>query len=389
MNTRILFYAFLLLVMTSLADAAQAQTFNVLYRFTGAKGDAGPDSNLIIVDGMLYGTTDGCCCEQCYGSVFSLFSLSGSGQENVLYSFTGGRDGGEPEAGMILGTDGVLYGTTGTNVFSVTLNGHERVLHIFDGNEFPQAALVEDAQNNLYGTTMQGASFGVVYKVSACGAETLVCPETVLYAFTGSGDIDGAYPVAPLILDKAGNLYGTTSQGGFTNCMVLGNQTGCGTVFKVSPKGKETVLYRFTGGTDGATPRSGLISDMHGNLYGTTSLGGTYNQGTIFKLDPAGNETILHTFEDLDGAEPTAGLIRDNAGNFYGTTSGGGLYGGGAIFKLDSNGMETVLYSLNGTTDGSYVRAGLVRDAKGDLYGTAHFGGAQDGGYGTVFELIP
>jgi uncharacterized repeat protein (TIGR03803 family) len=332
-----------------------------------------------------------------------VFALNANGTETVLYSFTEARDGGEPEAGLAVGSNGNLFGTTshgGTydsgNAFEVTVSGHLRVLHsfgpLFDGL-YPYAGLVQDPAGNLYGTTTQGGNggdYGSVFKVVACGAETPLCPEKVMYSFTGSNDIDGAWPESPLLLDGAGNLYGTTYYGGLVNCNPLGNEVGCGIVFKLSPSGKETVLYRFAGGTDGGNPVGGLVRDSQGNLYGTTSLGGAYNQGTTYKLDASGNETILHSFSGPDGLEPTAGLILDGAGNLYGTTSGGGTNGGGGtIFKLDASGTETVLYSLNGTTDGYDVHAGLVMDAEGNLYGTAHFGGAPVGGYGTVFELTP
>src|ERR1700675_318852 len=254
----------------------------------------------------------------------------------------------------------------------------ETVLHSFAGppdGALPNAAFVGDGLGNLYGTTVEGGTFnyGAVFELDAHGNET------VLYSFPGP-----AGPQAGLIRDSQGNLYGTTGGGGSFNS---------GTVFKVDANGNETVLYSFTGtGADGATPYAGLVRDAQGNLYGTTSSGGAYNHGTVFKLDVNGNETVLHTFTGADGATPYAGLVRDAQGNLYGTTSNGGAYNHGTVFTLDVNGNETVLHSFTGTGgDGAYVYAGLVRDAQGNLYGTTYFGGdlsqCSGSGCGTVFKL--
>jgi uncharacterized repeat protein (TIGR03803 family) len=211
--------------------------------------------------------------------------------------------------------------------------------------------------------------------------------ETVLHTFTGSPG-DGAFPYGGLIEDSAGNLYGTTSAGGTANS---------GIVFKLDTTGKETVLYNFTGGADGAFPYGGLIGDSAG-IYGTTSAGGITagacfpsGCGVVFKLDTAGKESVLYSFTGgpTDGAYPYAGLIRDSAGNFYGTTysGGAGVCGGcGVVFKLDTTGTETVLYSFMGyPTDGAFPYAGLVRDSAGSLFGTTTYGGGSDNG--VVFEL--
>jgi uncharacterized repeat protein (TIGR03803 family) len=256
-----------------------------------------------------------------------------------------------------------------------------------DGSS-PYSNLILDPQGNLYGTTMiDGAySYGTVFKVTPEGKET------VLHSFTGTGG-DGANPVAPLIRDAAGNLYGTTEYGGlFGAC----GPNGCGTVFKIDPAGKETVLYRFTGvAGDGMNPQQGLVRDSKGNLYGTTSQGGIYSYGnsygTVFKIDPAGKETLLHSFNPYtppynDGALPFGGsLLRDSEGNLYGTTYLYGLGSLGIVFKLDASGSESVLYSFGGTGDGRLPYGNLVRDAAGNLYGVTMQGGAFEGG--TVFKL--
>src|SRR5271157_918656 len=189
---------------------------------------------------------------------------------------------------------------------------------------------------------------------------------SVLYTFTGSPD--GAHPAASLLRDAQGNLYGTTSAGGDPACT-----NGCGTVFKVDATGKETLLYTFTGGADGAKPLSSLVQDAQGNLYGTTHWGGdpvcTNGCGTVFKVDTTGKETVLHTFTGSpDGAIPLSGLVRDAQGNLYGTTGYGGASDNGTVFEVDTTGKETVLYSFTGTGgDGAGPDAGLVRDAQGSL----------------------
>ena len=257
-------------------------------------------------------------------------------------------------------------------------------------------ALTQDSKGNLYGTTLGGGEFcmeyggcGVVFRVDRTGNET------VLYNFCPNGwgkCTDGAFPQAGLIRDAAGNLYGTTSGGG---------AHGVGTVFKLCPTGAETVLYSFAGGADGANPFAGFIRDEAGNLYGTTTGGGPSGQGTVFKVDPAGSETVLYSFTGgTDGGYPEAGLIRDEKGNLYGTTFFGGLdspfcsYFCGVVFKVDTTGLETVLYSFTGGADGLNPGAGLMLGKGGDLYGTTAYGGADSDpscatgiGCGVVFKL--
>jgi len=316
---------------------------------------------------------------------------------NVLYTFTGGADGGNPQAGLLRDAAGNLYGTTtsggqGTGVVFKLHKEEETVLHSFAGSptdgSYPYAGLVRDDDGNLYGTTRYGGAYdvGTVFKVDPCGKET------VLYTFTGGAD--GANPLAGLVLGKAGNLYGTTSYGGDLSC-TLNGPYGCGVVFKLDRTGTETVLHAFTGGADGAAPFAGLVRDAAGNLYGTTFNGGAPTVscggcGVVFKLDPTGNETVLYTFTGLaDGAAPIGGVILDGAGNLYGTA----LFAGGAccgvVFKLDPTGNQTVLYSFTGGPDGGFPSAGLVRDRAGNLYGTTTGGGDPSCGCGVVFKLEP
>ena len=324
-----------------------------------------------------------------------VFKLTASGVEKVLYNFKGGVNDGKFPNGVIHDATGNMYGTTvdggpldsGT-VFKIDKTGKETILYSFVGfptdGANPSAGLVRDAAGTLYGTTLNAGpgGCGTVFKVDSSGNEIL------LHSFTCGAD--GAYPYSALILDSAGNLYGTTAYGG--------NGTGTegfGTVFMLDSEGTETVLYRFTGGTDGAYPFAALNRDGAGNLYGTTASGGAFSGcgpsqecGTVFKVDAAGNETVLHSFGGgTDGIAPTCALIADSKHNLYGTTSGGGTLQSGTVFKLDRGGNETVLYNFGtNPNDGGGPRSGLMRDAAGNLYGTTGGGGCC-GGYGIVFEL--
>ncbi len=319
----------------------------------------------------------------------------------VLYTFTGGTDGALPYAGLIRDSQGNLYGTTenGGNsacqggcgvVFKVDTSGNETVLYSFTGGAdgwAPLAGLIRDAQGNLYGTTFAGGHIsgcggsgcGVVFKLDTAGQET------ALYSFKGGAD--GATPYAGLIRDAQGNLYGTAG----------GGHSGNGVVFKVSQAGKETVLYSFCPEgrpcKDGAVPLAGLIWDSKGNLYGTTQVGGKSRDGVVFELSPARKETVLHSFTGgNDGVYPEAGVIRDTQGNLYGTTWAGGAHDGGTVFELSPTGKETVLYSFTGAADGRLPTAGVIRDAQGNLYGTtSRAGNVSDcgSGCGVVFEVSP
>jgi uncharacterized repeat protein (TIGR03803 family) len=252
----------------------------------------------------------------------------------------------------------------------------ESVLYAFTGGAdganpaaYAASGVVRDSAGNLYGTTSNGGQgYGVVFKLDTSGKET------VLHSFTGG--IDGAYPAGGVILDSKGNLYGTAAAGG---------TAGAGVVFKVNKAGKETVLYAFRGGDDGGNPDAGVIRDSAGNLYGTTQTYGAYNVGVVYMLDTAGDETVLHTFTGgLDGARPYASVIRDSAGNLYGTTQYGGKLGYGVVYKLDSAGHETVLHTFTDGKVGGYPSA-VTRDAAGNLYGTAGNGGTAN--VGVVYKL--
>jgi len=309
-----------------------------------------------------------------------VYKLDAEGHESVLYSFTGGADGGQPYAGVVRDPTGNFYGTTfsgGTEgwgvVYRLDTAGVETVLHAFTcGNDgcSPVAGVIHDPAGNLYGTTYSGGTglSGVVYKLDPSGNES------VLHNFTCGND--GCEPTAGVIRDSVGNLYGTTSKGG---------ALGWGVVYKLDAAGNEKVLYTFTGGADGGFPYAGVIHDSAGNLYGTTQYGGKVagyvGSGVIYKLDPAGIYTVLYRFSGgIDGGNPYASVIRDAAGNLYGTTYLGGAANAGVVFKLDTTGIETVLHSFTGPADGANPSAAVIRGPAGNLFGTTDIGGTKGGG---------
>lgn len=293
----------------------------------------------------------------------------------------------------------------------------EQVLYTFQGNDGanPIGNLIFDSSGNLYGVTEYGGTgnchpqnvvfpgCGTVYKLNP--NESGGWTYTTLYNFQGGND--GEYPNAGLILDNAGNLYGTTLSGGTGVPSDCGLEQQCGTVFELSPNGAswtETVLYSFQGGTaDGAEP-VGLIFDTNGNLYGVTSYGGTENDGTVYELIPHSGggwtDKILYSFDGkADGSSPASGLTFDAAGNLYGSATGGGSCCG-AIFELSpsvsGSWTETTLHQFSGNPpDAASPNGGLLFDSAGNLWGSTLWGnyyqpcGPYEGGCGTVFELSP
>ncbi|HEV3092600.1 MAG TPA: choice-of-anchor tandem repeat GloVer-containing protein [Candidatus Cybelea sp.] len=345
----------------------------VLHSFGSGSDGTYPQAGLINVNGTLYGTTAG---GGAYVSLGTVYSITPSGTETVLYSFVL-TDGANPYAGL-LNVKGTFYGTTqyggandGGTAFSLTTSGAQTVLHSFgigrsDG-EGPSAGLI-NVNGALYGTTVGGGAnnSGTVFKITSGGKYKL------LYSF-GKSLTDGSAPQAGLV-DVNGTLYGTTYGGG---------AEAFGTVFSISPFGKEAVLHSFGTLNDGTFPQDGLLN-VKGTLYGTTEYGGASNVGTVFAITPGGAESVLYNFAGgSDGAQPRAGLIGAK-GTLFGTTSEGGTSGKGTVFALTSGGTETVLYSFQGGTDGANPLAGLL-NVGGTLYGTTYKGGAN--GKGTVFSL--
>jgi len=362
--------------------------YRVLYRFTGGADGADPDGNLFKVGGTLYGTTsDGGANNN--GTVFK---VKAAGKEPLFHSFSL-IDSALSEAGLTE-VGGTLFGTASIGgigdagtVFKATTSGDERAVYRFKGNNGPDAASPKagliNIGNTLYGTTDFGGAYGqgTVFKVTTSGKEA------VIHSF-GNG-ADGENPLAPL-LDVGGALYGTTYHGG---------QFHSGTVFKVTISGRESVLYSFPktpidrgsgAHSNGAYPAAGLVY-VGGALYGTTKYGGASGDGTVFRITTSGKESVLYGFGGRpDGASPVAGLI-DVGGTLYGTTSSGStstlFYG--TVFRITTAGQERVLHAFSGGTDGANPRAALT-DVGGTLYGTTYQGGGsgcEGYGCGTVFSI--
>ena len=331
------------------------------------------------------------------------FGTAHAGPIKILYPFRGGIDGVQPLSGVISDSQGNLYGTTAEGggsgcsgqgcgtVFRLAPDGTETVLYAFQGGSaggFPVASLVRDKGGNLYGVTVNG---GGPSCARGCGTVFRLAPDgtlTVLHNFSGGSD--GAYPGASLLLGKRGNLYGTTLEGG---------AHGRGTVFRITPDRAESVIYAFCAQTncaDGENPQSALIADKEGNLYGTTTGGGNPGGGTVFRIAPDGTETVLYNFCSVqpdcqDGYEPYAGVTMDEAGNLYGTTSWGGATEDevGTVFRLAPDGTETVLHSFSLQTDGPNPMSGLIVDQAGEIYGTLAYTNVCKKGLGSVYRLSP
>jgi len=314
----------------------------------------------------------------------------------VLHTFTGGTDGANPAGGLIRDKSGNLYGATtaggasgaGT-VYEVTATGVESVLYSFtgknDGSD-PEATLAIDSAGNLYGTTVAGGVYsnGVVFRLSPPKKTGGRWMQTVLYSF-GTGT-DGAVPVAGVTLGATGNVFGTTSAGG---------TYGYGTVFELTRSGltwTETILHNFANGDDGSVVYAGLIADKSGNLYGAATQGGNGGGGTIFELTPSSGTYTFNVLYSVPGWG-ISGSFRDlmlsAAGVIYGTTHCDGNNNAGTVWELTPSAGSwnyTLLYTFTGGTDGLYSFSNLVLE-KGKLYGTTNEGGA--GNYGVVFEVTP
>jgi len=394
------------------AQESQSYALSVLVDFQLFNGASPYFMSLVQgEDGNLYGTTNwggkitNCFFDYSY-SCGTVFKMTPSGTMTVLHGFDC-VDGGRPSGGLVLATDGNFYGTTywcGTNGngsdFKVTPKGEVTTLHSFGGQDgaYPVGALVEGVDGNFYGTTRLGglSNFGTVFRITPAGVLTVLhsfCAESSS-SFHVKNCTDGQQPYAGLVQATDGNFYGTTSSGG----------SAPGTIFKISPDGKLTILHRFCTSaafrecTDGSSPFAPLIQATDGNFYGTTSEGGTTNNGTVFKIT-SGALTTLHTFDDFsDGGNPTAGLIQGTDGNFYGTTVSYGDknycngFGCGTAFQITPDRKLTTLHAFQ-DTDGSQPN-GLVQATDGKFYGSAYAGGNLDclpsysaPGCGTIFSL--
>jgi uncharacterized repeat protein (TIGR03803 family) len=449
-------------------------TENTLYTFTGGTDGGSPSGNLLFDSaGNLVGTTalggiaSACNGKGC-GTVFELSPGSSGWTERVLYRFTGQSDGSNPQGGVLRISADTLYATASSGAnpgcnsgcgatlkLTASAGGKWKAAVIYDfpppnDGSAPYSNLISDASGNLYGTTSTGGSgcpppgCGTVFELSRSSDGKW--KKRLLYNFTGSNG-DGLTPLAGLIFDDSGNLYGTTYNGGNRACF---NLYPCGTVFELSPSmngtWKETVIHAFGGG-DGNLPVASLVFDKEGNLYGTTLSGGSANSGTVFELmrksgrwkesvlysfgtgggnpyaslviDGEGSlygttpwsvfklthgsngwtETVLDAFSVSGGFNSRAPVVFDKEGSLYGTTVEGGIYNAGVVFKLTPGlgGLwtHTVLHNFVGVNgDGAYPAAGLIFDNLGNLYGTTTVGGIDGGscngvGCGTVFQLKP
>jgi len=398
----------LALLLSAVAGAADAKDYKVVHAFTGSEGDHPYAGVVADKHGNLYTTADsgGVGCTFGCGTVVK---VAPDGTTSVLYEFKGGNDGAGPTAPIAIGKADNFYGTTvlggsancngsgcGT-VFHLAADGTETVLHAFTGGTdgwTPYGGVAVDSSGNVYGTAFAGGNpdcnapngCGVVFEVAANGTFS------VLHAFAGGRD--GAAPEGGVALDAGGNLFGTTELGGTGNCSI-GPTPGCGVVFRVSAKGTEKILYTFQGGTDGEFPQANPSLDSSGNLFGTAYLGGDPDCrcGTVYELTADGTFTVLHDFARTDGALPYAGLLIGQAGNLFGTTEDGGKGchpgGCGTVFEVTPGGTETVLYEFSEKKGGYYSSATPIADKKGNLYGTATFGGlgSCSDGCGTLFKL--
>lgn len=373
---------------------SQGFTETVLYSFTG--GDDGADPTTALIegsDGSLYGTTSAAGAN---GSGGTAFKITTAGALTVLHSFINDSfsDGSGPSS-LIQGADGNFYGATvyggatgNGSVFKITPTGTETILHSFvngNGDGFsPGGSLIQASNGSFYGTASYGGANGdgAVYEITPLGAES------VLYSFNASAG-DGFRPGSGVIQASDGNLYGTTPGNG-SNV-----NTSYGAVFKVTLSGQESLLYTFHGITaaDGQLPVAGLVQGADGNLYGTTSEGGSGISGTAFKLTLAGVETVLNNFNaggstSVNGYSPVASLIQASDGNLYGITNLGGANDDGTVFQVTPQGVSTLVYGFGGSSgDGAGPAAHLIQASDGNLYGTTHGGGAY--GYGTIFKITP
>ncbi len=392
----------------SLYASAASPKFRVLHAFAGGASDGGYPISKLAIDqfGDLFGTTTGggslteCSSIGC-GTAFELSSRNGRWQETVLLDFSPSSSGGfpDPAGPVVFDSKGNVYGIENFGgdalgaVYQLARSGNvwtENVLHSFSGTGdgfYPYGGLVRDAAGNIYGSTTNGGAngLGTVFELASNADGTWTY--NIIYDFGNAGPYDAEGPYGPLAVDASGSLYGTSQSGG---------TYGYGTVFKLSASNgvwTDTVLFNFT--LDyGSTPNPfGVVMDALGNLYGTTTQGGPYGVGTIYKLTPTAGfwtRTVLHTFAGTDGAYPFGGLAIDKSGTLYGTSDSGGTFGYGNVYKLSSaNGKwgQTILHAFSKGTDGANPFAGVTLDQQGNLYGVAANGGAY--GQGIVFEITP
>jgi len=415
------------------SPVAEAQTFSVIHTFTGQPDGSFPSAGLTLGrDGNLYGTAAAGGGAANAGTVYRLKPSGSAWIIEVLYSFKDIPDGAAPSGRVTFGPNGALYGVTARGGVSYTCTFQsqtygcgtafklvppvqicrsiscpwtESVLYRFGSDgAYPLGDLTFDEAGNIYGTTSEGGAgqcldflhsnegCGTVYKLGLSGDGWT---SNVLYAFQGSSDnyVDGVFPQSGVIFDAAGNLYGTAARGG------LAGYDGYGVVYKLAPASgawNQSVLYSFTGGSDGSIPAGGLVFDGAGNLYGTTvHNNGVGGGGTAYELTNSAGAWGFSSLYDFPGnGGSVVSLTMDSAGNLYGTTNQDGAYGFGSVFKLShsSNGWTyTSLHDFTGGSDGAFPDSNVILDRQGKLYGTASAGGDCNNGpgCGTVWMITP
>lgn len=407
--------AFPLALTTVALLPAHAQTLTVLHNFTGGVDGQYPHTATFDAAGNLYGTTQNggthqrnCGSTGC-GTVFKLSQRSSGWVLSTLYNFTGGSDGWYPDSGPTFGPDGSLYGTTpnggnqscregcgivyklqppATVCRSISCPWNETILHTFTAGTdgaIPSSTVSFDSAGNLYGTTLEGGTAmycnggcGVVYELTPSGGGWI---DSILYAFAGG--VDGEFPQDGVVMNNAGDLFGT-SDGPTPNGTP-------GAVYELTPSGSgwsKSFYYVFQGTNNGAEPL-GLIIDASGNLYGGTQMGGPEGGGTVYELTPGGSGPnfillyALSTIVQFGISGPDAPLTMDAAGNLYGTTGNDGRYGMGSVFKLTpslGSWTYTSLHDFTGGDDGAYPVGPVLLDSQGNVYGTALTGGLYNNG---------
>jgi uncharacterized repeat protein (TIGR03803 family) len=385
----------------AICQVSSAQTFQVLHNFTnGGDGGTPPYTLAQNAAGQFFGTaaTGGANSD---GIVFKFAHTNSAWVLTPLYTFT--DQDGSPGWGVTVARDGSIYtnasyasvlgGPCGTALLlrpsptpppTVFAPWKETALRTYVKSQdgCPTGNLLLDSESHVYGVTQSGGAngWGSVFELTQSGSGWT---ENILYSFQGGAD--GGAPYSGLIMDSAGNLYGTASAGGSFRQ---------GTVFELSPSGgawTQKVLYTFQGGDDGGQPVAGLIFDNSGNLYGATASWGTGGGGTVFELAPAGGSWAFSVLASLTGSDgPVASLTMDAGGKLYGTTFMDDSYGYGSVFMLTPSGGEwtyTDLHDFTGGTDGGYPGGGVVLDASGSLYGTTVLGGSN--GFGIIYQITP
>jgi uncharacterized repeat protein (TIGR03803 family) len=380
-------------VLTFNAAAAHSQTFTTLYRFTGGSDGGNPYPGLIQdAAGNLYGNTfyggDLNCAP---GGCGVIFKVNSTGKETVVHAFSGSDGAWQPLTPLVRNKAGDLYGTAENGgfgaIFKIDTAGNETLLYSFNdgsGGCSPVQGLVRGESDTLLGTTAECGSsqYGTIFRFDSSGSFT------VLHSFAGSPS-DGASPsYGHLTSDKFGNLYGITQYGGSSKECA---PTGCGALYKLSKKGRLTLLYSFAGGTsDGCYPFGTVVQDKAGNLYGTAFSCGSNNDGTIWKVSRKGKEVVLHNFVGgrSDGCNPNAGVARDSKGNLYGITNQCGAENYGTLYKLSAKGKLTLLHSFD-FSDGAYPFGEVLSTDNGAIFGTTYQGGVGPGWSGTVWSYVP